>query len=76
MDNLIQQLHPYLRKQPKVGKAVYFGKGAAVLGDVTVGDYSSIWYNAVVRGDINRIDIGHHTNVQDNAVLHVADDLQ
>ena len=75
MDNLIQQLDTYLRKQPKLGKAVYIAKGAAVLGDVTVGDCSSIWYNAVVRGDINRIDIGLHTNVQDNAVLHVADDF-
>ena len=45
-----------------------------MLGDVTIGDHSSVWYNAVVRGDINRIAIGHHTNIQDNAVLHLADD--
>ena len=45
-----------------------------VLGDVTLGDHSSIWYNAVLRGDINRIVVGHHTNIQDNAVLHLADE--
>jgi carbonic anhydrase/acetyltransferase-like protein (isoleucine patch superfamily) len=46
-----------------------------VLGDVRLGDHSSVWYNAVARGDINRIEIGHHTNIQDNSVLHVADDF-
>lgn len=40
-----------------------------------MGESSSVWYNAVVRGDINRIVIGHHSNVQDNAVLHLADDF-
>jgi carbonic anhydrase/acetyltransferase-like protein (isoleucine patch superfamily) len=42
---------------------------------VTIGAHSSVWYNAVVRGDINRIVVGHHTNIQDNAVLHLADDF-
>ena len=45
-----------------------------MLGDVKLGDYSSVWYNAVLRGDINRIVVGHHTNIQDNAVLHLADE--
>src|SRR3984957_10447023 len=40
-----------------------------------MGDHSSVWYNAVVRGDINYIKIGHHSNIQDNAVLHLADDF-
>jgi carbonic anhydrase/acetyltransferase-like protein (isoleucine patch superfamily) len=40
-----------------------------------MGDYSSVWCNTVLRGDINRIVVGHHTNIQDNAVLHLADDL-
>jgi len=40
-----------------------------------MGDYSSIWYNAVARADINRIVIGHHTNVQDNCVVHLADEF-
>jgi carbonic anhydrase/acetyltransferase-like protein (isoleucine patch superfamily) len=68
------QLEAYLRKKPALGEGVYIARGAVVLGDVTVGDYSSIWYNAVLRGDINRIVVGHHTNVQDNAVLHLAEE--
>jgi carbonic anhydrase/acetyltransferase-like protein (isoleucine patch superfamily) len=45
------------------------------VGDVTLGDHASIWYNAVLRADINRIVVGHHTNVQDNSVLHLSDEL-
>ncbi|MEW6302630.1 MAG: gamma carbonic anhydrase family protein [Verrucomicrobiota bacterium] len=75
MGDLIKQLDTFLRQQPKLGQGVYIAQGAVVLGDVTIGDFSSVWYNAVVRGDINRIVIGHHTNVQDNAVLHLADDF-
>src|SRR5215213_7594471 len=74
MSKLEQQLETYLRKQPTLGQNVYIAKGAVVLGDVTLGDHSSVWYNAVLRGDINRIVVGHHTNIQDNAVLHLADD--
>jgi carbonic anhydrase/acetyltransferase-like protein (isoleucine patch superfamily) len=74
MGKLEKQLDTFLRKQPKLGKSVYIAKSAVVLGDVKLGDYSSVWYNAVVRGDINRIVVGHHTNIQDNAVLHLADD--
>jgi len=72
---LRKQLERFLTKQPRLGKGVYIARGAVVLGDVRIGDYSSVWYNAVVRGDINRIVVGHHTNVQDNAVLHLADDF-
>src|SRR4051812_28977994 len=75
MSKLEQQFETFLHKQPTLGKGVYIAKGAAVLGDVTLGDHASVWYNAVLRGDINKIVIGHHTNVQDNAVLHLADDF-
>jgi len=75
MDQSQNQLETYLRKQPRLGKGVYIARGAVVLGDVTLGDYSSVWYNAVVRGDINRIEIGDHSNIQDNAVIHLADDF-
>lgn len=54
---------------------MYIAQGAVVVGAVELGDQSSVWYNAVLRGDINRISIGHHTNIQDNAVLHLEDDL-
>ena len=73
MDLLNKQLDTFLGKSPLLGRGVYIAKGAAVLGDVTIGDYSSVWYHAVVRGDINRIVVGHHTNIQDNAVVHLAD---
>jgi carbonic anhydrase/acetyltransferase-like protein (isoleucine patch superfamily) len=68
-------LDRFLRKQPKFGKGVYITKGAVVIGDVTLGAHSSVWYNAVLRGDIQRIVIGHHSNIQDNAVLHLSDVL-
>ncbi len=75
MEKLLGQLDTFLRKQPRLGKDVYIAKTAVVLGDVTLGDNASVWYNATVRGDINRIEIGHHSNIQDNAVLHLADDF-
>src|SRR5262249_37632422 len=75
MNGLEKQLDTFLRKQPTLGQGVYITSRAVVFGDVTLGDYSSVWYNAVLRGGINRIVLGHHSNVQDNAVLHLADDL-
>ena len=75
MGDLDRQLDRFLRAQPKLGAGVYIAKGAVVLGDVRMGDSSSVWYNAVVRGDINYIQIGRGTNIQDNAVLHLADDF-
>ncbi len=78
MDNiagLVGQFERHLRRQPQLGRGVYLAKTAVVLGDVTLGEHSSVWYGAVLRGDINRIIVGHHSNVQDNAVLHLADDF-
>ena len=69
------QLNRFLRRKPKLGKGVYIARGAMVVGDVTLGDHASVWYNAVLRGDIHRIVVGHHTNIQDNAVLHLSDDF-
>jgi carbonic anhydrase/acetyltransferase-like protein (isoleucine patch superfamily) len=70
-----QQLDTFLRKRPVLGRDVYIAKTAVVFGDVTLGDHASIWYNAVLRGDIQRIVVGHHTNIQDNSVIHLADDF-
>jgi len=75
MDALIRQLDTFLRREPQLGQGVYIARTAVVVGDVTLGDFSSVWYGAVLRGDINRIVVGHHSNVQDNAVLHLADEL-
>jgi len=75
MGELDKQLDKFLRQTPKLGKNVFIAKTAIVLGDVTLGAHSSVWYGAVLRGDINRIVVGHHSNIQDNAVLHLADDF-
>jgi carbonic anhydrase/acetyltransferase-like protein (isoleucine patch superfamily) len=56
---------------PKLGDRAYVDLSAQVIGDVQIGDHASIWMNAVLRGDVNAIRIGSHTNVQDNCVIHV-----
>jgi carbonic anhydrase/acetyltransferase-like protein (isoleucine patch superfamily) len=68
-----KQLETFLGKKPQLGRDVYLAKTAVVLGDVTLGDAASVWYGAVLRGDINRIVVGESSNIQDNAVLHIAD---
>jgi len=55
---------------PKIGKDCYLAENATIVGDVEIGDGCSIWFNAVLRGDVNPIRIGNHVNVQDGAVLH------
>ena len=55
-----------------IAEWVYIAEGAKMIGDVTIGEDSSVWYNAVIRGDSNSIVIGENTNVQDNAVLHTS----
>jgi carbonic anhydrase/acetyltransferase-like protein (isoleucine patch superfamily) len=74
MENLRAQLDQFLRKAPVIGRNVFIARGATVVGDVTLGDFASVWYGAVLRGDINRIVVGSFTNIQDNAVVHLADD--
>jgi carbonic anhydrase/acetyltransferase-like protein (isoleucine patch superfamily) len=75
MKNLREQLDTFLRKKPVLGQNVYISRGAVVVGDVTLGQGASVWYNAVLRGDINRIEVGDYSNIQDNSVLHLADDF-
>ena len=75
MSELDPQLDTFLRRKPRLGKNVFIAKNATVVGDVTLGAHSSVWYGAVLRGDINRIVVGHHSNIQDNAVLHLADNF-
>ncbi|OJV20430.1 MAG: gamma carbonic anhydrase family protein [Bacteroidetes bacterium 41-46] len=55
---------------PKIGKNCFIAENAAIIGDVTIGDDCSIWYGAVLRGDVNPIIIGNRVNIQDGAVLH------
>lgn len=65
-------LLPYLDIVPAAGKRVYLHSSCQVIGDVTIGDDSSIWCNTVLRGDVNRIVIGRGSNVQDLTVGHVS----
>ena len=62
-------------KQPRVASTAYIEESAQVIGDVQIGEHSSIWFNAVVRGDVNAIRIGDHTNIQDCSVLHVTAEI-
>jgi carbonic anhydrase/acetyltransferase-like protein (isoleucine patch superfamily) len=55
---------------PTFGQDVFLAETAVVVGDVVMGDQCSVWYNAVLRGDVNSIRIGHRVNIQDGAVLH------
>ena len=55
---------------PKIGENVFLADNAAVIGNVEIGDNSSIWFGAVLRGDVNSIKIGKNVNIQDGAVLH------
>ena len=58
-------------KKPQIDEQAVVADGAVVLGDVTIEKNASVWYNAVIRGDVNSISIGEGTNIQDLAVLHV-----
>lgn len=65
------KLLPYENSFPKLDETVFIASGSKVIGDVEIGKESSIWYNTVVRGDVNYIRIGERTNVQDCSMLHV-----
>ncbi|MDH5796180.1 MAG: gamma carbonic anhydrase family protein [Anaplasmataceae bacterium] len=61
----------YKNHYPIIGNNVLLAKGSIIIGDVVIGDNSSIWYNCVLRGDVNRIIIGKGINLQDSSVIHV-----
>ncbi len=65
-------LEHYLDTYPVIGERVFLHGSCQVIGEVKIGDDSSIWCNAVLRGDVNRIEIGHHSNVQDLTMCHVS----
>jgi len=67
-------IRPYRDWKPVLGRRVYVDPAATVIGRVTIGDDSSIWPGAVLRGDVNRIEIGARTSIQDGSILHVASD--
>jgi carbonic anhydrase/acetyltransferase-like protein (isoleucine patch superfamily) len=62
---------PFQGVWPRIATGVYLAPGCAIIGDVEIGPHSSVWFNAVLRGDVAPIRIGQRSNVQDNAVLHL-----
>lgn len=66
-------LYKFEGKHPKIDDKAYAFTSSTVIGKVEMKEYSSVWPNVTVRGDVNRIEIGRYSNIQDNSVLHVAD---
>lgn len=64
------RLIPIHGKSPQIDDSAFIAPGCVIIGDVTIGSDSSIWYNCVLRADVGRIVIGARTNVQDGSVLH------
>jgi carbonic anhydrase/acetyltransferase-like protein (isoleucine patch superfamily) len=67
----ILMIRSFRGKHPQVAPSAYVDPSAQVVGDVVVGERSSIWLNVSIRGDVNSIRIGNETSIQDNSVLHV-----
>lgn len=68
------RIERYLGAKPSIAQSAFIAANATVLGDVTLGEETSVWYQSVLRADINRIVIGPRSNIQDGAVVHLADD--
>ena len=66
---------PYAGKSPRIDPTAFVAPGACVIGDVEIGPDASIWYNCVLRADLNRIVVGARSNIQDGTVIHVEPDL-
>ncbi len=67
-------IYPYEGRYPKVGEGCYIAPNASVIGDVTLHDGASIWFGAVLRGDVSPIVVGARTNIQDGTIIHGEDD--
>lgn len=65
---------PYGQRQPVIAPNAFVAAGAVLVGDVTLSEQSSIWYGAVIRGDVAPVRIGARTNIQDGTVIHVSRD--
>jgi gamma-carbonic anhydrase len=69
-----ERLHAHLDRTPDIARAAWTAPNATIVGDVTLGRDASVFYGAVLRGDIARIIVGEGTNLQDNVIVHLADD--
>lgn len=69
-----KMIYQYKNQSPKIHPTCFIADNATIIGDVTIGEQSSIWYNVVIRGDVNHIVIESNTNIQDGSILHVTHD--
>lgn len=69
-----KKIVPYMDSMPQIDETVFVADGVRVIGDVTIGENSGIWFNTVLRGDTHPIRIGKFTNIQDNSTVHVMHD--
>ncbi len=70
-----QRIAQHLDSSPRIHPTAFTAANATVIGDVTLGEESSVWFQCVLRADIHRIVIGPRSNIQDGAVVHLADDF-
>ncbi len=70
-----QRLARFLAAEPAIHASAFVAPNATVIGDVSLGEKSSVWFQTVLRADINRIVIGPRSNIQDGCVIHLADDF-
>lgn len=70
-----QRMERYFQREPRIHQSAFIAPGAVVIGDVTLGENASVWFQATLRGDINSITIGAGSNIQDGSIIHLADDF-
>lgn len=70
--NVMATIKEYKGKKPEIGERVFLAEGSCLIGDVKIGDDSSVFYNSVLRADLAEITIGERTNIQDNVTIHLS----
>jgi carbonic anhydrase/acetyltransferase-like protein (isoleucine patch superfamily) len=66
-------IYPFQNKKPSISKNVFLAETACIIGDVSIGEKSSVWFNSVLRGDMHKINIGQGSHIQDNVVIHASE---
>src|SRR3989337_859008 len=66
----VDMIYRFGNKEPSISKSAFIAETASIIGDVSIGERSSVWFNSVIRGDRAKISIGNGCNIQDNVVIH------
>ncbi|GAB4126107.1 MAG: gamma carbonic anhydrase family protein [Rhodothalassiaceae bacterium] len=66
------EILPFMGKMPRIAENAFIAPGARVIGDVEIGPMASVWFNCVLRGDVNSIRVGARSNIQDGSIVHVS----